>query len=115
MLSKVALKKNLKMDNINLNSSGGGKNMKPIFISVAVVIIAGVALYFYAGMQNKVEQNNENTPESSVTAADIPKLDTDTANIGESVAPAQTTEKMPDLNPINKTNPFKDVYQNPFG
>jgi len=65
-------------------------------------------------MQNKVEQNNENIPESSVTAADIPKLDTDTANVGKSVAPAQTTEQVPDLNPINKTNPFKDVYQNPF-
>ncbi len=33
----------------------------------------------------------------------------------EVVAPSNPFgEKLPDLNPVNKANPFKDVYKNPF-
>ena len=35
-------------------------------------------------------------------------------NLIEKVTPPSPTEKLPDTNPVNKTNPFKNLKTNPF-
>jgi len=76
--------------------------MKVIMISVLIVVVLGVALwYFYA---DKSPASEVQSTTDAATQGVLP-------SIGEASNPL--TNK-PDINPTSKTNPFNSVQTNPF-
>lgn len=75
-----------------------------IFIA-AVIAIYG---YFYSwkGVQKQAEERVAAPPKASTpaTSGTLPSLKTQT----------NVLEKVPEINPMDKVNPFKNVYKNPF-
>lgn len=82
------------------------------WLYVAVVIAAAVLIggYFYfwksPADEKKIEEQVMAPPKASTpaTSGTLPSLNTQT----------NVLEKVPEINPIDKANPFKDVYKNPF-
>lgn len=70
---------------------------KKTAIAIGIAIILAVGFYFYS-KKNSNPQNVE-----------APKAE----NLGSNVN-NKPLEKAPDLNPVNKTNPFKNAKTNPF-
>lgn len=93
---------------------------KTIIVAIAVVLILllglGIAGYFY--LNNLKKTNDADTgveTDALKAAADAAARINDTATKG--VLPDLQTnplENKPDVNPIDKTNPFKDIKTNPF-
>ncbi len=101
------------MPNFNSPSPASGETGSAAKLIGVIVIIAVIIIgvyYWYA--LRRPAAPTENT--GAVTAADLPDLSATDVNISENVAPANTTENVPDLNPTDATNPFKNAYQNPF-
>ena len=63
---------------------------------ILIVLVLAASAYFYTrGEKNKQTQKEKEIPTSDVTVV-MPDI------------------KFPETNPIEKINPFKDVYKNPF-
>jgi predicted negative regulator of RcsB-dependent stress response len=90
------------MDNLQQNSH---KNLI-IGAVVVLIIVALAAAYIYWSEANKTpEQKAEEAVETTVKEASkgaLPTVQTD------------TTKKLPQTNPAEKTNPFGNTYSNPF-
>lgn len=83
--------------------SGGLNNQtKLIIAAVAVIILAGIVWYVWLRPK----------PEPIKTAEDAIEAISAAPTVGE--VTSNPAEKLPELNPIRKANPFKDVYKNPF-
>ncbi|MBI2446448.1 MAG: hypothetical protein HYV51_01345 [Parcubacteria group bacterium] len=76
---------------------------KKLLYLFLIIIAAGLiaAGYFYF--------KNYKTAEAPV----VPSGGT-VENLIDKVTPPSPTEKLPDTNPVNKTNPFKNLKTNPF-
>lgn len=73
------------------------------FLILIIVVVLGLLGYFYWNKTKKVD-------------TDIKILDT-TDNITQEVLPEINTNPLknnPEINPVDKTNPFKDIKTNPF-
>ena len=83
------------------------QNKKTIFIIATVVSVLVIAASVYFLVTNKVrEQGVQVAPPVVPETLDVvSKIDELTNPVGD---------KLPDLNPVEKINPFKDVYKNPF-
>ena len=54
-------------------------------------------------------------PEPIKTTEEAIKVLTETSSVEKAVAPTNPlSEKVPELNPVDKANPFKESYKNPF-
>lgn len=74
-------------------------NIKPLYIIVAVTVAAAIGLYLYFGTGgDKVET----TEEALDVLSETPQVQVETNPV----------KKVPDLNPVEKVNPFKTT--NPF-
>lgn len=87
-----------------MDNQTGGFN-KTIILGAVVIIIIGVAAWWYFGQQKKEEQAPIKTSEDIVEAVTVPEIE-----VGSN--PVQN--KIPEVNPVDRANPFKDAYQNPF-
>ncbi|MFA6338954.1 MAG: hypothetical protein WCW87_02775 [Candidatus Paceibacterota bacterium] len=91
-------------------------NKKSITISsvaIVIIIVFSVVIYFYLVNKNNIKTNIEQNADKA--ASESAKVITDSASKG--VLPSVTTnplENKPDINPVDKANPFKDVKTNPF-
>lgn len=85
------------------------KSTLTIIIAVVVVILA-VAAYLFLKPQFKKQSNptqKGGLDEGVPTTEDlVEKL--------SSVADPLGGGEVPDVNPVERTNPFKDIYENPF-
>lgn len=70
-----------------------------IIAVVAIAVIIGAVLY-YKSRPEPVKSTEGALEALENTAVEIP------------TNPVEN--KIPELNPVNKTNPFKDAYKNPF-
>ena len=71
------------------------KNIIIAIIAFLVLVALGTAYYFYPKPEGKM-------------------LDVETVQVQTSYSPVAPLENKPDLNPVSKTNPFKDIKTNPF-
>ncbi len=87
------------------------QNKKTIFIiaSVVLALVITALVYFLVISKPKTEVPEQG---SLVTPPVVPETLDVTSKINELTNPVG--EKLPDLNPVEKTNPFKNVYENPF-
>ena len=85
------------------------QNKKIIFIisGIVSILVIGVLVYFLVINKPKAPEQTH-----QVVVPVVPETLDVTAKIEELVNPLG--DKLPDLNPVEKTNPFKDVYINPF-
>lgn len=74
-----------------------------LIIVVFIVLVLVASAYFYL-KENKTKQNKEQESVSNVPGA--------LSDFGSVSNP--TGGKLLEINPIEKTNPFKNVYKNPF-
>lgn len=80
------------------------KLVRVLIIVLAAALVSGGAYYWFV-----IKAEKPLTPEEKAVKS-----------AGQIVAPEVIVpsnpfgEKLPDLNPVNKANPFKDVYKNPF-
>ncbi|MFA5173117.1 MAG: hypothetical protein WC435_01805 [Candidatus Paceibacterota bacterium] len=81
-------------------------------VLIIILVLIGGAVYWYSVIK-KSPAPEENL--NKTTAADIPALNAENLGVeGETVAPANATESIPNLNPAGAANPFSEVYKNPF-
>lgn len=82
--------------------------MKRLLIVTIIAIVVGIAVggYLYLSKKTLEEQATTALEDSlkSATGGTLPSF----------VTPENPLEKVPEINPIDKTNPFKDSYKNPF-
>lgn len=82
--------------------------MKRLLIVTIIVIAVGIAIggYLYLSKKTPEEQAAAALEESlqSASGGTLPSFST----------PENPLENVPEINPIDKTNPFKDGYKNPF-
>ena len=83
------------------------KSKKSILILIVIVAIIGLGIggYFYWKSKQKAAQS----------AGEVAQKITESASQG--VLPSVSTnplENKPDVNPVDKTNPFKNIKTNPF-
>lgn len=74
---------------------------------VAIVAVVGILIAGYFYFKNIQKEEKLPDPEKASTPAvsgTLPELNTET----------NVLENVPEINPVDKTNPFKDVYKNPF-
>ncbi len=83
-----------------------GMNKKTIFMIIAVVVIIalGVGGYFYW-------KKTKTTPQEQILQTIGETGEILGKNAAQGVLPSINN---PDVNPISKTNPFKDIKTNPF-
>jgi len=86
------------MDNIN-------SNLNKTLIIGFVILLAGIGSWWYDG------QHIVSTPVPIRTASDAVAAVT-SAGINVNSNPVE--DKMPEVNPVDVANPFKDAYRNPF-
>ncbi len=83
---------------------------KTLLIIIVAVVVLGLVVGGYFWWQSVSKTPEEKAAEAlqksieAVTGATLPEISTETNPL----------EKAPDTNPINKTNPFKGLYTNPF-
>lgn len=73
---------------------------KLVLAAILLVAVAAGAWYWFAGRPEPIK-----TPEDIVEAVTNPNLE---------VPSNPVQNKVPELNPIDRANPFKDAYKNPF-
>lgn len=83
-------------------------------IAAIVIVLLGIGGYFYwtkTRVQTPQEQSQQIIGETtdvlnqSVSQGVLPSVDTEQVN---------PLKNNPDINPVNKTNPFTDIKTNPF-
>lgn len=78
------------------------KNLTIVAVILVILLIIGGVYYW------KKSQETPTTGEAIQSLTETPAL-------SDIVAPANPLgDKVPDVNPVDKTNPFKDTYKNPF-
>ena len=80
-----------------------------ILIAVAVVLVAAGVVWYFAFRQEE-QASEEKAAESLERAVESAGAGT----LPEINPLSNPLEKMPDVNPVNRANPFKDVKTNPF-
>jgi len=88
--------------------TGSAAKLISVIVIIAVIIIG---VYYWYALRRPAAPSED---AGALTAADLPDLSATDSNLSENVTPANTTESVPNLNPTDSTNPFKDAYQNPF-
>jgi hypothetical protein len=76
-----------------------------MYIVIVIVVAVAIGLYWYFGRESKdirVETTVETTEEAVEVLSAAPQVDVETNPV----------KKVPDLNPVEKVNPFKT--SNPF-
>lgn len=76
--------------------------------TLLLVIVAAVGIYFYARVnpeQKAVE--TENAEKNKI-------IENSTSGTLPSIENTNPLENKPDLNPVSKTNPYKNIKTNPF-
>ena len=89
------------MDNKPILSIPNSENKFPIIIGAVAIILIAAGYFYYSKYYKKAE------------APVVPSGGT-VENLINKVTPPSPTEKLPDTNPVNKTNPFKNLKTNPF-
>lgn len=79
---------------------------KWLYAVILIIAIVAVAAYFYWPKQKPAPAQEELSPP---VKAGNPAV----SGTLPSIAP-QTEVVIPETNPVDKANPFKDIYQNPF-
>lgn len=79
-------------------------NPKAIILEIAAAIIAGLLLWYWFSFQPKVAEPVRTVEEAIEVVTEAP------AAVEIPTSPVEG--KLPELNPVEKTNPFR--YQNPF-
>lgn len=74
-----------------------------MIIAAVVVVLLAVAIFYFLKTPKKEIQNQDWQAPASVDF---------NSKIEELANPVG--DKLPDLNPVGKTNPFKNLYKNPF-
>ncbi|MDP3710606.1 MAG: hypothetical protein Q8R29_02665 [bacterium] len=77
-----------------------------LFLIIALVLLAGGYLYWQKTKSPKKETKNPATTEPVSTAA--------RGTLPEISPISNPLEKSPEINPVEKANPFTDLYKNPF-
>ena len=77
-------------------------NLKLFFIIVVIIALVTAGIWYWLNRPEPVKT----TGEAIEGVSESPLAD-----IGTESNPGK---KLPDVNPVPQTNPFKDVYQNPF-
>lgn len=75
-----------------------------ILIILLIVVLLGGGIWYWLKLKEKPLTPEEKAIKAS-TQVVTPKVVTPSNPVGD---------KLPDLNPVTKTNPFKNVYKNPF-
>ena len=91
-----------------MDNQSGGLNKAIILGVVALIIIGGGAAWWYKAQKSaepKPELEPIKTSEDVVKAVTVPELE---------VGSNPVKNKVPEVNPVDRANPFKDAYQNPF-
>lgn len=81
---------------------------KELAIAIAAVVVVAAAIYFLwqSGSQVSQKQAVQSLEQSLDEVVGAPEVNVPSANPG--------AQAVPGVNPIKKTNPFSNVYQNPF-
>lgn len=88
----------------------GKKNLITILVAVVFLGLLILGYFYYQKPKPPVE-----TPEEKKAAESSQKaLESATKATLPEIKPLNPLEKLPDINPVGKTNPFKDLYKNPF-
>ena len=83
-----------------------GKFNKTVIFGAVILIIIGATLWWYFLRQKSAKEPAPiKTSEDVVGAVTAPELE-----VGSN--PVQN--KVPEVNPVDRANPFKDSYRNPF-
>ena len=83
---------------------------KKYILAGTVLVLIFFATYFISRKANAPEEKIGQTPEQIGKSLEAV---TESAKVNvPSVSPLNSA--VPDVNPIEKANPFKDVYENPF-
>ena len=90
----------------NISPSGSNSKIVVAVVILIVVIAAAGAVWWYLGRSKE-----EPAPEPIKTAEDVAEAVT-TPEIEVGSNPVEN--KVPEVNPVDRANPFKDAYQNPF-
>lgn len=98
------------MSNFTPSPSGEANSAAKLIGVIIVIAVIAIGVYYWYALRPAAPSEETNV----LTAADIPDLSATDVNISENVSPANTTESVPNLNPTDAANPFKDAYQNPF-
>lgn len=90
------------------NPSGSNSRTIIVVIALAVLTIAGV-MWWYLGLSKEepvtVISEPIKTSEDVAEAVTVPEIE---------VGSNPVENKVPEVNPVDRANPFKDAYQNPF-
>lgn len=94
-------------------------NKKIIFIFIVVVLLVGLVIggYFIWNKRGKTVPSETQTAVEKVEEAVEKISETVTENATKGALPSLGTnplENKPEVNPIDKVNPFKDTKTNPF-
>ena len=92
-----------------MNEQPGGLNKALILGIVVLVIVGGTGAWWY--LSQKAEVIEEPAPEPIKTSEDVAEAVT-APEIEVGSNPVEN--KVPEVNPVDRANPFKDAYQNPF-
>lgn len=80
----------------------------PIAGGVVVVIVLGLAIWYWSANRQTTSQPE---PKPITTADDAIEAAT---NVDVKVPSNPVENKVPELNPVDRANPFKESYKNPF-
>ena len=88
------------------NLESGSNKRTLLVVAISAIIAVGVAGWWYFA-----QKKEEPAPEPIKTSEDIAEAVTaPELEVGSN--PVQN--KVPEVNPVDRANPFKDAYQNPF-
>lgn len=89
-----------------MDNQTGGLNKAIILGVVALIIIGGLAAWWYKSEKIEVSAPEPiKTSEDVVEAVTVPEIE---------VGSNPVKNKVPEINPVDRANPFKDSYKNPF-
>lgn len=83
------------------------KNRDLILIVVALMLIAAGGYLYWSYQTQKAEIPEEavKQPLSTTTAGTLPEINPQSNPV---------ENKIPEVNPVERANPFKNIYKNPF-
>jgi len=90
-----------------------------VWIALAIILVLAISGYLTWRFllkktpEEKAAEALEEALKSAATGGVLPEM-SGTTNPLEGANLPDTNPKIPATNPLDKTNPFKDVYQNPF-
>ncbi len=95
------------------------KKIAALILIAAILIIAGLAsgFYFYSQSVTKTETQNPIKTDQGANKENSQDQEKAIKEATKGVLPSIQTnalEKKPDLNPVDKTNPYQNIKTNPF-